>query len=43
MNLFQEYEKQQQWRNWAEYLKFIPYGSDFLSLDYGSLGKIDGI
>lgn len=41
MNLFQEYEKQQNWRGWERYLKFIPYSHDESVVDLGcSVGGV---
>lgn len=35
MNLFQEYEKQQNWRDWECYLKFIAYSHEDSVVDLG--------
>ncbi|MGV1097807.1 class I SAM-dependent DNA methyltransferase [Thiovibrio sp. JS02] len=35
MNLFQEYEKQQKWREWERYLQFIPMSQDDSVIDLG--------
>lgn len=41
MNLFQEYKKQQSWRDWQRYLSFIPYCHDDSVLDLGcSVGDV---
>ncbi len=41
MTLFQEYEKQQTWRDWERYLKFIPYSHDDTVVDIGcSVGSV---
>lgn len=41
MNLFQEYEKQQNWRGWERYLKFIPMSQNNSVIDLGcSVGDV---
>jgi SAM-dependent methyltransferase len=41
VGLFQEYEKQQEWRNWQSYLPFVPYKRDDTVLDLGcSVGAV---
>ncbi|MGS0674673.1 class I SAM-dependent DNA methyltransferase [Shewanella sp. 125m-1] len=41
MNLLQEYEKQQRWRNWQRYLQFIPVSQDDSMVDLGcSVGDV---
>jgi SAM-dependent methyltransferase len=41
MDLLQEYEKQQAWRNWQRYLPFLPYKRDDTVLDLGcSVGAV---
>ncbi|PMG51076.1 class I SAM-dependent methyltransferase [Shewanella sp. 10N.286.52.B9] len=41
MNLFQEYEKQQNWRGWERYLQFIPLSQDDSVVDLGcSVGDV---
>ena len=41
MNLFQEYEKQQKWREWERYLQFIPMSQDETVIDLGcSIGAV---
>lgn len=41
MNLFQEYEKQQNWRGWERYLQFIPMSQNDSVIDLGcSVGDV---
>jgi SAM-dependent methyltransferase len=41
LNLFQEYEKQQLWRDWPQYLNFIPLTSSDAVVDLGcSVGDV---
>ncbi len=41
VNLFQEYEKQQNWRDWERYLQFIPMNKNNLVVDLGcSIGDV---
>lgn len=41
MNLLQEYEQQQRWRDWQRYLKFIPWCEDDSVVDLGcSVGGV---
>lgn len=44
MNLFQEYEKQQNWRCWERYLQFIPFSKDDSVVDLGcSVGDVSRV
>lgn len=44
MNLFQEYEKQQNWRGWERYLQFIPMSQNDSVVDLGcSVGDVSRI
>lgn len=44
MNLFQEYEKQQNWRDWERYLQFIPMSPNDSVVDLGcSVGDVSRI
>ena len=44
MNLIEEYKKQQNWRNWGDYLKFIPSKNSDIVLDLGSsVGNVSHI
>jgi SAM-dependent methyltransferase len=41
VNLFQEYEKQQNWRGWERYLQYIPISQDDSVVDLGcSVGNV---
>jgi SAM-dependent methyltransferase len=41
LDLFQEYEKQQKWRGWEDYLKFIPLNNKDTVVDLGcSVGDV---
>lgn len=41
MSLFQEYEKQQKWRRWEDYLQFIPLNHNDTVIDLGcSVGDV---
>ncbi|AQS37184.1 hypothetical protein Sps_02024 [Shewanella psychrophila] len=41
MNLFQEYEKQQGWRDWARFVEFIPLTANDTIVDLGcSVGDV---
>jgi len=41
LNLFQEYEKQQSWRGWDQYLQFIPVSQSDTVIDLGcSVGDV---